>query len=292
MKHPNSIQCIECQQQIYKKNLTWDKLFDIYFCQYCQVGYTYPIPKDMGKYYLDTYWINPGLTGVVKDLFYNIFQRRRKMWIEKLLSSGKILDIGSGEGLFGKFLPQRYRVTSLDPSTNINNPKVIKKDFLKWSTHQKFDAIVFWESLEHTSNPSKYIKKAFSLLNKNGVMIIEYPRYDSLESKLFSRNWFHLDPPRHLVHLTKTGLKKILEKYELHVISSQSVLAPEYSLGGFIASILSQAGFRPRDFFKKEVSFFYLILLFPLLITAIVWQACLLLFNQSPIAVVIARKDQ
>lgn len=291
MKSNNKLSCPQCQNDAILTLSTLNQKFHILFCSNCFLGFTYPVPKNIGKFYSDIYWKSSGITGILKDMLYKLFQARRKKWIKKYLNKGKILDVGSGEGIFGKSLPDQYKVTNLDiPDAEIKNPNVIKEDFIKWQTKQKFDAVVFWESLEHTSNSVEYIKKVCSLLNKNGLIMIEFPRYDSLESKIFSKYWFHLDPPRHLTHLTIRGLIKVLKSNNLKILSYQSVIAPEYSLGGFVASVLAVLRIDTSDLFKRHISLLYLIIVLPILLTALLWQIILYLINQSPIGIIIARK--
>lgn len=291
MKSRNRLGCPQCQTNATLILSTLNQKFHILFCRNCFLGFTYPVSKNIGKYYSDIYWKSPGITGVLKEISYQLFQARRKKWVKKYLSQGKVLDVGSGEGIFGRSLPDQYEVINLDiPNAEIKNPEVIKRDFIKWQTKQKFDAVVFWESLEHTSNSAEYIKKANSLLNKKGLIMIEFPRYDSLESKIFSKYWFHLDPPRHLTHLTIRGLIKVLKNNNFKILSYQSVIAPEYSLGGFVASILAVLRINTSDLFKRRASLFYLIIVSPILLTAFLWQIFLYLINQSPIGIIIAKK--
>lgn len=291
MESNNKLRCPQCHRDDTQNLPTLNPEFHIIFCKKCLLGFTYPVPKNIGKFYSDIYWKSPGITGILKDMLYKLFQARRKKWIKKYLNEGKILDVGSGEGVFGNSLPDQYKVINLDiPDAEIKNPDVIKKDFITWQTKQKFDAVVFWESLEHTSNPVEYIQKASSLLNKNGLIMIEFPRYDSLESKIFSKYWFHLDPPRHLTHLTLKGIIKMLKDNNFKILSYQSIIAPEYSLGGFVASILVVLEINTSDLFKKRASLLYLIILSPILLLAFPWQIFLYLINQSPIGLIIARK--
>lgn len=291
MESNNKLSCPQCHRGDTQNLPTLNPEFHIIFCNNCLLGFTYPVPKNIGKFYSDIYWKSPGISGILKEMSYKLFQARRKKWIKKYLNGGGILDVGSGEGIFGKSLPNQYKVINLDiPDAEIKNPAVIKEDFIKWQTKQKFAAVVFWESLEHTSNSVEYIKKAGSLLNKNGLIMIEFPRYDSLESKVFSKYWFHLDPPRHLTHLTLKGLIKMLKDNNLKILYYQSVMAPEYSLVGFVASILAVGGINTSDLFKKRASLLYLIILSPILLLAFPWQIFLYLINQSPIGIIIAKK--
>lgn len=265
--------------------------FQIYLCRKCLNGFTYPVPKDLSRYYGDRYWLPEGFLGVFKDSIYRFFQVRRKYWIQKYLKRGEILDVGSGEGTFSKLFKKGFQITSLDvPSANIKNPNVIKVDFLKWNPKKKFDAIVFWESLEHTQYPQKYIKKAASILKSGGYIFIEYPKSNCFEAHLFKSHWFHLDPPRHLSHLTPNGLDKILSRIRLVSISHFGVLAFEYTIGGFVNSILNLFPLQPNDFFKNSKNYIFIFLLTPLIVISAFIEVIFFIFGQSPIYLTVAKK--
>lgn len=287
----NKIRCPNCivSETFHKFN---SNKFQIYFCKTCLNGFTYPIPKNLGKYYSDNYWLSNGLIGAFKNTVYHFFQMRRKYWIQKFLKKGNILDVGSGEGIFSKLLKKDLIVTSLDvPTAKIKNPDVLKVDFLKWNPKKKFDAIVFWESLEHTISPQKYINKAARILRNGGVIFIEYPRVDCWEARFFRNYWFHLDPPRHLSHLTPSGVDKLLSRAKLTTISCSEVLAFEYAIGGLVESILNIFRSEHSDFFKNSKNFGYIFLLIPLIIISTFVETLLYLFGQSPIYLTIAKKS-
>lgn len=286
-----AVKCPNCivSQTIHK--FTSNK-FQIYFCRKCLNGFTYPVPEDLSKYYSDTYWLSEGFLGPVKNMLYTLFQTRRKYWVQKFLKKGNILDVGSGEGIFSKLLKKNLIVTSLDvPTAKIKNPDVLKVDFLKWNPKKKFDAIVFWESLEHTISPQKYINKAARILRNGGLIFIEYPRVDCWEARFFRNYWFHLDPPRHLSHLTPSGVNKLLSRARLTTISCSGVLAFEYAIGGLIESILNIFRSGHSDFFKNSNNFGYIFLLIPLIGISAFIETILYIIGQSPIYLTIAKKS-
>lgn len=286
----NKIRCPNCiiSKTFHKFN---SNKFQIYFCRKCLNGFTYPVPKNMSLYYSDSYWLPEGFLGVFKNTLYHFFQMRRKFWIMNFLKKGEILDVGSGEGIFGKLFKKDFKVTSLDvPSAQIKNPDVLKVDFLRWDPKKKFDAIVFWESLEHTEYPLKYIKKAASILKKGGYIFIEYPRFNCWEANLFKNYWFHLDLPRHLSHLTPKGLHIILYRAKLKRISHCGVFAFEYTVGGFVESILNIFLSRPNDFFKNSKNLLFIFLLLPLIIISTFVEVILFILGQSPIYLTVAKK--
>ncbi len=257
--------------------------FKIFFCRQCLTGFTYPAPKNIAKYYSKKYWVPKGWIGQLKVKIYAFFQSRRLKWVQKKLHRGKILDVGAGEGIFAKKIGARFTVVGIEPPfSKIKNKHIIKVDFLKWQTNQKFDAIVFWESLEHTRVPQKYLEKAYNLLKKGGLVFIEYPVLDCLESKIFGRFWYHLDLPRHLTHFTEKGLEIITAKTGFKKIDSKDVFALEYMLPGFLSSALNIK--------LNEGSPAILISFAVFLIPAFIIEWLSYLFNQSPIRVMIVKK--
>ena len=52
------------------------------------------------------------------------------------------------------------------------------------TTKKKFDLISFWGVIEHTIDPLSNIRMAKSLLTKNGMIVLEVPRFDGLTTVL------------------------------------------------------------------------------------------------------------
>lgn len=288
--HSNKIKCPNCITSHILFKYESNK-FQIYFCKKCLNSFTYPVPKNLDRYYSDSYWLPKGLIGILKDIFYRIFQIRRKYWIMNFLKNGDILDVGSGEGIFSKLLKENFKVTSLDiPSAKIINPEVIKADFLKWNPGKKFDAVVFWESLEHTAFPQKYIQKAASKLKPGGYIFIEYPNFNCWEASIFKNCWFHLDPPRHLSHLTPDGINNLLSRTKLTTICQSGVFALEYTIGGFVVSILNLFPKQPTDFFQNSRNLLLILFLIPLILISALIEVGFFLLDQSPISLTVAKK--
>jgi SAM-dependent methyltransferase len=282
--------CPSCGQAGRVKKII-DDSFSVYFCSRCGNGFTFPIPKNPEKYYSENYWDSPGIIGKIKTTIFGIFQKRRVCWVTRTIPHGAILDIGSGEAEFAKSLPDKYRVVSIEPPrSRVVNKAVLKKDFLTWDIGNRFDGICFWESLEHTSQPQKYLEKAGKLLNKNGKIFIEFPRFNSLESKLFGKNWFYLDVTRHLTHLTDGGIVKLLERSSFKNIRIESVPAFEYAPWGFTASLLNLFGYDITAKSKKSGKYLILFLLLPTFAISIIIEVFLWLAGGSPVGLATAEK--
>lgn len=126
--------------------------------------------------YMNKYMYGLALTSFLWPNHLQVF----KFFREKLPkdTKGKYLDIGPGHGLFmmeamrlssyTNYLgidihPMSVEITQkflnsgrFDESKNFN---VIRGDFLSWDTHEKFDAVVMGEVLEHVENPRDFLNK-------------------------------------------------------------------------------------------------------------------------------------
>jgi Methyltransferase domain len=78
-------------------------------------------------------------------------------------------------------------------------------------------AVVFWHSLEHLRDPVCALDRAAQLLALGGVLLVAVPNVASWQSRLFGDRWFHLDLPRHLVHLPARTLAAGLEARGLEI---------------------------------------------------------------------------
>jgi hypothetical protein len=156
---------------------------------------------------------------------------------------------------------------------------------LKYVFDEKFKAVVFWESLEHTKNPVEYLKKANKVLEKDGVLFVEYPRLNSLEAKFFGNKWYHLDPPRHLTNLTDQMVAKLAKEAGFEMVKQKGVLAFEYAVWGLLASVWGKG----RSL-EKNLTWWKWVLLCPILFVSMVVEFFLWLTGQSPIGLYVGRK--
>ncbi len=61
-----------------------------------------------------------------------------------------------------------------------------------------FQAITSSHVLEHVPDPAAFVTHAARLLESGGRMVTVTPNLSSMGHKVFGRDWFPLDPPRHL----------------------------------------------------------------------------------------------
>ncbi len=138
----------------------------------------------------------------------------------------KILDIGCASGSFLVACKELgFQPTGIEPNKKLveygkENYKVdIKQGILNSDSfkNEKFDIITLWDVIEHLSNPSQTINIAKDLLNKEGLLIVNYPDSDTSVAKLLGNKWpFWLDV--HLIYFSKLTMKNFLMKRGFKVI--------------------------------------------------------------------------
>ena len=115
----------------------------------------------------------------------------------------RLLDVGCGDGSF-LLAAQRegWEVAGVEI-----NPEPARRAGLHIveaipQAHQAgpFDCITLWHSLEHMPDINAMMQQLRKLLNRDGTVIIAVPNNNSLQAKVFGKDWLALDVPRHLYH--------------------------------------------------------------------------------------------
>jgi 2-polyprenyl-3-methyl-5-hydroxy-6-metoxy-1,4-benzoquinol methylase len=75
---------------------------------------------------------------------------------------------------------------------------------------ESFDLITMSHVLEHLHDPLAALERVGSWLKPTGCLKIWCPNYDSQERRIFGRNWFALDVPRHLYHFTPATVTELI----------------------------------------------------------------------------------
>jgi SAM-dependent methyltransferase len=134
--------------------------------------------------------------------------------LDRLAPPGPVLDVGAGDGTLLDALRNRGRET-LGLERNSRRADVHEADVTELD--EKWAAIVFWHSLEHLPAPGPAIDHASRHLRPGGALLAAVPNTSSLQARVFGDRWFHLDLPRHLVHLPAEALTTRLRALGLTV---------------------------------------------------------------------------
>ncbi len=103
-------------------------------------------------------------------------------------SPGKVLDIGCGLGdVLSVFKENGWECLgidfndfAIDYAKQQFGVKIINENIFDLKLEAQFDLVMLWGVLEHVYDPTALLKKAYALLNRDGVMLIEVPSADSM----------------------------------------------------------------------------------------------------------------
>lgn len=237
----------------------------IYICTNCKLVFTNLQPDQnelLEKYGSDYYshWITP------KQQL-----RRQKLWqnrvkvVKRVMPSGKLLDVGCGEGLFLWCAKQSgYDVSGIEVSEfavkyaeekfglSIYNTTLENSNF----SDNSFDIITFWHTLEHLSHPEITLKKAYHLLKPGGHLFVAVPNIHDIIGQKFYRliNGYYFQiytsdsKEPHLYHFSYITLKLLLEKNNFRVVR----LGPDFCQVDPYWKIIEKISYYVSKLFGKD----------------------------------------
>ena len=264
-----NIHCIICEKSNSVPFITLsDRLthnaqtFQLVKCE-CNFVFLNPRPdsKQISSYYQSAKY-DPHNT-INKDMWikmYRFIQQLTMRWkynkIVSIKPSGRVLDIGGGNGEFAAFMASKgwdvvlqdsiSEVVEIDKNIESVNDLHILKDI------QKFDVITLWHSLEHIHDVSELYCQINHLLCHDGILVIAVPNLSAPEKTFYGKKWAPFDAPRHLYHFQIESLKGLCNKYKFEIIRKYSLYQDTpYNI------LLSMSRNSPIHIFKGILVFFY-----------------------------------
>lgn len=224
------VHCSLCGENDYSiKHII--KGYNMVECSRCGLVYVNPRPyeEQVLETYDEDYYAGKG-TDKKNRLFNEYLEkterkvdswRGRFLGIQRLISTGKLMDVGCA---FGEFLDvvveNRWEAYGVEPSSfsgkylkkRFNNNVVIStfKDGL--FSARSFDVITMFEVIEHLYNPLEYLLTANRYLKKGGLIVVQTGDVESGQAKREGAKWQYYIPPAHVHYFSKKTLIDALKK--------------------------------------------------------------------------------
>jgi SAM-dependent methyltransferase len=152
---------------------------------------------------------------VLDDLWF----RQTALRLTNRLGTGRVLDIGCGNGLLlSKFKQLGWECCGLDPSPWSGEfaqkhgfeliPSILEECYSKIG---KFDLVVSSSTLEHIAEPIAHVRAIKKVLKERGTAYFcGIPNYGSVSIRLHATNFYCNVPPGHVNYFTVKTLRRLL----------------------------------------------------------------------------------
>lgn len=202
------LSCLVCGSKKYVPYLTKFKI-NIKLCTRCMSGFSSKMPKNFNDIYDNKEQFNHHQRSYELTRKYRIkrFGYERLNLILKFKKSGKLVDIGCGNGWFLEVAKKHFSVKGVEPNNSLLNftaeklqIEVYEKiDSLKKS---EYDVITLFDVIEHVNKPMEYLKQISEKLKTGGIILIYTPNRDSLGFSYMKENQNLVIPPYHMTYLS------------------------------------------------------------------------------------------
>jgi hypothetical protein len=177
-------------------------------CSRCGSATTYPPPDDAELEVAYNSWYRPSAGRFLAggDRILAASRARLARRADRIAPRGPVLDVGAGDGTLVMALRARGR-DAVGLERDGVGEGLQAREITEFDERTgEWAAVIFWHSVEHLRHPALAIDRAAELLMPGGTLIVSVPNLASLQARLFGRRWFHLDLPRHTVHLPASAL--------------------------------------------------------------------------------------
>jgi len=219
-------------------------------CCDCSVVFVDPMPSVEEKSEIERRAYETDILPETADFFRNCHRDFRDdavirsfrdglAWIGQYRSSGRLLDVGPGTGIFlslakteAGWSPYGIDIcpASADKAGQEFDIELDVGDFLRHPYESaSFDALAMLDVLEHTVDPAANLARAFELLAPGGILYIAVPNRHSLMTLLLDR-WIRAGLPGsgffmerlyvepHVYYFTPNALRRALESVGFDIV--------------------------------------------------------------------------
>jgi dolichyl-phosphate beta-glucosyltransferase len=155
---------------------------------------------------------------------------KRAAFVRRLLpAQGRLLEIGAGEGLLGRFLGREFDYVGLDTceataraARSAGVPVYCARLSEFVNTGGPFDAVALLRGFSQLADPHDALARIHELLKPGGVMAITTPDAEGLFCALSGDRWPPYESLDHLILYSRSALIELLERSGFEIASASA----------------------------------------------------------------------
>jgi 2-polyprenyl-3-methyl-5-hydroxy-6-metoxy-1,4-benzoquinol methylase len=173
------------------------------------------------------------------------YQQRILDVIEQYKTSGEMLEVGIGVGIFMELAHNNgWDIQGVEPSQaacqyvseTLHLPTTNNTLQEARFPENHFDVIAMRHVLEHITNPKLFLKELHQILHDDGIICLVVPNFGGLHSRLEKEEWFHLSLPYHVAHYTSYTLRNMLTSCGFEILTMKTM---DLSCSSYLVRILN-----------------------------------------------------
>jgi SAM-dependent methyltransferase len=237
--------------------------YELLRCASCGTAVTAGAPPPREAYESGQYaLVRPRFARRIDDV-QRLVTRQPVRFLQRagLRPAARVLDIGAGPGRLVAALDSAgYDARGIEPSQRsvaLAHQAGLDIEQRAISDHSDsgLDAAVMWHVLEHLDDAPAALAAVRGWLRPGGLLLVGVPNAASLQAEIGGDAWLHWDVPRHRVHFTVDGLRRLLGRSGFDVVATHHWVL-EQNLHAMWMAILTQMGMRPGfpfHFLKRNI---------------------------------------
>ena len=204
-------------------------------CSSCAFVFVTPLP-DTSIVYQDSYFSGASHGfGYVdydsdKEAMRSTFEKYLELAEIELPQKGVLLDIGAATGFFMSIAESKgWEVRGIEISpyaaqlAKAKGLTVFVGTIDRHQTDGVYDAITMLDVLEHVDSPRETLQKAFGLLRRGGVLVINTPDTGSAIARILRSLWHQYIPPEHIALFNEKNITTLLNETGFTVLNVQHI---------------------------------------------------------------------